>query len=241
MQNNNRKKIIFLDGNYSEGGNDGLDGGVVTNATPPEGQSGVAGKDAGVVAGQSGVAGEDAGVNCKRVPTLENQKSNSNIVGDQESDQGSDSEEEGKRKGQIIPPVDEDKPNETRSPKYIGRSSVYIGDDESQDESQERSQGQEGVQEGGDYDYDLLSEGGRSSIDSASVVSSVATNDLLSVDPLYIRLTKFLETSNKMEGGSTANIADLLYEVSSSLKSIKVSFQEINSTLQKLAVTKASQ
>ena len=232
MQNNNRKKIIFLDGNYSEGGNDGLDGGVVTNATPPAGQS--------VGVGQSGV------VNCKRVPTSENQESNANIVGkgEQESDQ---------RKR--IPTEGED----------ILRTELregYIREGESDDEgSQEGSQGQEGseeddddegsktvpqegkgvVQEGGDYDYDLLSEGGRSSIDSASVVSSVATNELLSVDPLYIRLTKFLETSNKMEGGSTANIADLLYDVSSSLKSIKESFQGINSTLQKLAVTKASQ
>ena len=55
---NNRKKIIFLDGNYSEGGNDGLDGGVVTNATPPAGQSGPAGgltvfSDSAAAAGRS--------------------------------------------------------------------------------------------------------------------------------------------------------------------------------------------
>ena len=227
---NNRKKIIFLDGNYSEGGEGDEDVDVVTNATTPA--SSLCLTPAGVVAGEGQSVVADVGqsrdpnadqsgdVNCKRVPTSENP--NPNIVGKRESESESDSEEEG----------DEREREENK------RARVPIdNDDDNDDDESQRGE----VLGGGDYDYDLLSEGGRSSIDSASVVSSVATNDLLSVDPLYIRLTKFLETSNKMEGGSTANIADLLYDVSSSLKSIKVSFQEINSTLQKLAVTKASQ
>ena len=230
---NNRKKIIFLDGNYSEGGNDSVD--------PSE--------DAGVVIDQSGDAESK-----KSLPGLPpGSPLPGTVLPPGSSPPGTVSPPGSSSPGTVLPPGSPpsgtvsppgSSPPGTVSPPGSSLGSRQNGEEgntdeeeESQDESQEGSQGQEG----GDYDYDLLSEGGRSSIDSASVVSSVATNELLSVDPLYIRLTKFLETSNKMEGGSTANIADLLYDVSSSLKSIKVSFQEINSTLQKLAVTKASQ
>ena len=65
----------------------------------------------------------------------------------------------------------------------------------------------------------LLSEGGASSI---SDVSSVRTTELLSVDPLYIRLTKFLETDVKLEGGSSkkVNVVDVLHDISVSLKAL---------------------
>ena len=217
---NSRKKIIFLDGNYSgggegdEGGTPSTVAGVVQSGDQSGDQNEVSSGDQSTVTdvGQSGVAGEDAGVvGDQKLKTMDIQ---GNTYIKQEN---------------CKKLLSSENPNNPNNP-----------DDTDQEEESQTEEGLQ-VQEGGDYDYDLLSEGGRSSIDSASVVSSVATNDLLSVDPLYIRLTKFLETSNKMEGGSTANIADLLYEVSSSLKSIKVSFQEINSTLQKLAVTKASQ
>ena len=63
---------------------------------------------------------------------------------------------------------------------------------------------------------DLISEGGRSSISSDSSMSSVKTSDLLSVDPMYIRLTKFLEADIKLEGGGEkkVNVTELLYDVS---------------------------
>lgn len=86
----------------------------------------------------------------------------------------------------------------------------------------------------------LISEGGASSI---SDISSVRTNDLLSVDPMYIRLTKFLETDIKLEGGSSkkANIVDVLYDISTSLKDITKSIGELSSYSKKVAVEKMKQ
>ena len=187
---NNRKKIIFLDGNYSGGRDNDVVPGQESRTVSEQTAQAQAGSE--VLSEQKAVRSEETAVPRPAAVPVAGQ-----------TEQGAQEQTETDGEGEGDEPLQQDA--------------------------------------GGDYDYDLLSEGGRSSIDSASVVSSVGTNELLSVDPLYIRLTKFLETSNKMEGGSTANIADLLYDVSSSLKSIKTSFQEINSTLQKLAVTKASQ
>jgi len=204
---NNRKKIIFLDGNYSGGRDNDV----------------VPGQESRTVSEQKAVRSEETAVPRPAAVPVAGQTEQ----GAQEQTETDGEESEGAPTDAAAGP---------------GAGQTEQGAQE-QTETDGEGEGDEPLQQdaGGDYDYDLLSEGGRSSIDSASVVSSVGTNELLSVDPLYIRLTKFLETSNKMEGGSTANIADLLYDVSSSLKSIKTSFQEINSTLQKLAVTKASQ
>lgn len=239
---NSRKKIIFLDGNYSGGENDGVDGGVVTNAS----QIGDAGEGQGQ--DQSGSSDVVAGVGQSRDPSEVSSEAESEVPGEGQSEVArvSQSEAESEVPGLNTIVIEGKAYNRKKFcgsvPSLENPNNDKVNQKEGDGEEGSQTGSQEGSQVGGgDYDYDLLSEGGRSSIDSASVVSSVATNDLLSVDPLYIRLTKFLETSNKMEGGSTANIADLLYDVSSSLKSIKVSFQEINSTLQKLAVTKASQ
>lgn len=86
----------------------------------------------------------------------------------------------------------------------------------------------------------LISEGGASSV---SDISSVRTNDLLSVDPLYIRLTKFLEADIKLEGGSSkkVNVVDVLHDISTSLKEITKSLGELSSYSQKVAVEKMKQ
>lgn len=89
-------------------------------------------------------------------------------------------------------------------------------------------------------DDGLLSEGGASSI---SDVSSVRTTELLSVDPLYIRLTKFLETDVKLEGGSSkkVNVVDVLHDISVSLKSITASLNDISTYSKKSALEKLKQ
>ena len=91
------------------------------------------------------------------------------------------------------------------------------------------------------YDSGLISEGGRSS--GSSEGSSVNTQDLLSVDPMYIRLTKFLETDIGIEGGGKkrVNVTEILSDISTSLKEIKVTFKEMSDVFQKMAVTNASQ
>ena len=91
------------------------------------------------------------------------------------------------------------------------------------------------------YDSGLISEGGRSS--GSSEGSSVNTQDLLSVDPMYIRLTKFLETDVGIEGGGKkrVNVTEILSDISTSLKEIKVTFKEMSDVFQKMAVTNASQ
>ena len=88
----------------------------------------------------------------------------------------------------------------------------------------------------------LISEGGRSSVSSGSSVSSVGTADLLAVDPMYIRLTKFLETNIKLEGGGEkkVNLTELLYDISGSLNQINTTFKEMSTVLQKMAVNNVS-
>lgn len=89
---------------------------------------------------------------------------------------------------------------------------------------------------------DILSLGGGSSISSGSSMSSVKTSDLLAVDPMYIRLTKFLETDIKLDGGGQkkVNVTELLNDIAGSLKDINVTFKEMSSVLQKMAVNNAS-
>ena len=91
-----------------------------------------------------------------------------------------------------------------------------------------------------EYSDGLISEGGASSV---SDISSVRTNDLLSVDPLYIRLTKFLETDVKLEGGSSkkVNVVDVLHDISTSLKEITKSLGELSSYSKKTALEKIKQ
>ena len=94
---------------------------------------------------------------------------------------------------------------------------------------------------GSEYDGgDLISEGGASDV---SDISSVRTSDLLSVDPLYIRLTKFLESDIKLEGGASkkVNVVDVLHDISISLKDITKSLGDISTYSQKMALEKIKQ
>lgn len=63
---------------------------------------------------------------------------------------------------------------------------------------------------GGEYDDDASS---RSSDD----VSSLSTTDLLRVDPLYFRLTKFLQTSGN-DGSEPQNVAEILKQINMNLE-----------------------
>jgi hypothetical protein len=87
-------------------------------------------------------------------------------------------------------------------------------------------------------DSDLISEGGRSSVSSGSSVSTVNTTDLLSVDPMYIRLTKFLETNVKLEGGGEVkkNVTEFLGDISESLKELNTTFKEMLPLLKNMAI-----
>ena len=87
-------------------------------------------------------------------------------------------------------------------------------------------------------DSDLISEGGRSSVSSGSSVSTVNTADLLSVDPMYIRLTKFLETNVKLEGGGEVkkNVTEFLGDISEGLKELNTTFKEMLPLLKNVAI-----
>ena len=54
--------------------------------------------------------------------------------------------------------------------------------------------------------------------ETATIISSVDTDNILSVDPLYFRLTKFLQTSQEEDGGEEPqNIADILKKINMNL------------------------
>ena len=101
------------------------------------------------------------------------------------------------------------------------RNKVYNGGDgdaEFVDESLDELEGGNNVEEleGGD---DSLS------VDSdISCGSSVNTNQILEMDPMYIRLTKFLQTG----GENNKNLADILLDISNN-------FTKLNENLEKLS------
>jgi hypothetical protein len=103
------------------------------------------------------------------------------------------------------------------------RNKVYNGGDrdsdaELVDESLDELEGGNNLEEleGGD---DSLS------VDSdISGASSVSTNQILEMDPMYIRLTKFLQTG----GENNKNLADILLDISNN-------FTKLNENLEKLS------
>jgi hypothetical protein len=59
--------------------------------------------------------------------------------------------------------------------------------------------------------------------------ASINTRELLSVDPMYIRMEEFLTTERKLEGGGgvrKVNVADVLFDISDTLKNLNLSFIE---------------
>ena len=83
---------------------------------------------------------------------------------------------------------------------------------------------------------DSIVSGGGSINSSISNTSSVNTADILAVDPLYLRLTKFLETPT-MEGGSknNKNIAEILNDISSTLRNMNTTFDKFEKYLENMA------
>ena len=66
---------------------------------------------------------------------------------------------------------------------------------------------------------------------------SVATDDILAVDPMYVRLTKFLETNVKLESGGTQtkNITEILYELSDTFKKFNQTFTKVEKYMENLS------
>ena len=89
---------------------------------------------------------------------------------------------------------------------------------------------------GNDSETDSIVSGGGSINSSISNSSSVNTADILAVDPLYLRLTKFLETPT-MEGGSknNKNIAEILNDISSTLRNMNTTFDKFEKYLENMA------
>lgn len=72
-------------------------------------------------------------------------------------------------------------------------------------------------------------DGYKSELDESSSVSSLDTDAILNVDPLYFRLTKFLQTG----GDEPENVAEIL-------KKINTNLEFMNQNLMKLMTTKAN-
>jgi len=112
----------------------------------------------------------------------------------------------------------EERVNMMKNKVYNGGDGDSDGDAEFVDESLDELEGGNNVEEleGGD---DSLS------VDSdISGGSSVNTNQILEMDPMYIRLTKFLQTG----GENNKNLADILLDISNN-------FTKLNENLEKLS------
>ena len=77
---------------------------------------------------------------------------------------------------------------------------------------------QGGAEAGIDVDSDDDSAYDDDNLDSASSVSSVLTENLLKLDPLYIRLTKFLQHEDQ-------NITEVLFGIQNELKTLNLNLQ----------------
>lgn len=114
--------------------------------------------------------------------------------------------------------TEEEKVNMMKNKVYNGGDGDSDGDAEFVDESLDELEGGNNVEEleGGD---DSLS------VDSdISGGSSVNTTQILEMDPMYIRLTKFLQTG----GENNKNLADILLDISNN-------FTKLNENLEKLS------
>lgn len=78
--------------------------------------------------------------------------------------------------------------------------------------------------EGGDSEDDGSQYGG-------SDVSSVNTNQILEMDPMYIRLTKFLQTG----GENNKNLADILLDISNNFTKLNENLEKLGNNMTKLS------
>ena len=99
----------------------------------------------------------------------------------------------------------------------------------SKHDNSEQSDLEGGDSEGGD------SEGGDSEDDGSqyggSDVSSVNTNQILEMDPMYIRLTKFLQTG----GENNKNLADILLDISNNFTKLNENLEKLGNNMTKLS------
>jgi hypothetical protein len=92
-------------------------------------------------------------------------------------------------------------------------------------DSEEQERGDDDVQEGGDDDMHSVS-----SMESG--ISSVNTNQILELDPMYIRLTKFLQTG----GDNKKNMADILLDISNNFTKLNENLENLSNKMTKMAL-----
>ena len=62
--------------------------------------------------------------------------------------------------------------------------------------------------------------------------SSLNTHDILEMDPMYIRLTKFLQTG----GDNNKNLADILLDISNNFSKLNENLENFNLKMSKLSL-----
>jgi hypothetical protein len=98
--------------------------------------------------------------------------------------------------------------------------------------------GSDGGSDDGSDDGSVMSAGGGSGSGSSISNASINTRELLSVDPMYIRMEEFLTTERKLEGGGgvrKVNVADVLFDISDTLKNLNVAFREHSKVMTRYA------
>ena len=80
------------------------------------------------------------------------------------------------------------------------------------------------IHEGGDGEGD--------GEDAMSNSSSLNTHDILELDPMYIRLTKFLQTG----GDNNKNLADILLDISNNFSKLNENLENFNLKMSKLSL-----
>lgn len=88
---------------------------------------------------------------------------------------------------------------------------------------------QSNISEGSDINS--IHEGGDGE-DAMSNSSSLNTHDILEMDPMYIRLTKFLQTG----GDNNKNLADILLDISNNFSKLNENLENFNLKMSKLSL-----
>ena len=128
-------------------------------------------------------------------------------------------------------PEPESKPVESKPETQPTDESEGKDEDEDEDGTNVEEDGEEGGEGEEEGEGSMFGgDGYRSEPDDASSVSSLDTDAILNVDPLYFRLTKFLQTG----GEDPENVAEIL-------KKINTNLELMNQNLMNLMNTKSSQ
>ena len=108
-----------------------------------------------------------------------------------------------------------------------GNNEILDNKNEKNEDNDEKLHEQNGGESDSDDAASVLSEES-----NQSNASSVATSAILEMDPMYIRLTKFLQTG----GDNNKNLADILLDISNNFEKLNTNLENLTNKMTKMSL-----